>query len=104
MLECCTVAVALASVPVLDYDMIAANWHAPERARSAKNSAAIKVAFGRSAGKIGSGYVKERVDKACLNVRIDTYLLNSPRKKEGIKIGLTANLIEPYAVFLRKAA
>lgn len=30
------VAVVLASFPVLDYDMTAANWHALERARSAK--------------------------------------------------------------------
>lgn len=29
-------AVVLASFPVLDYDMTAANWHALERARSAK--------------------------------------------------------------------
>ena len=66
--------------------------------------AATEVAVGRSAGKIGSGYVKGRVDKACLNVRIDPNLLNQPQQEDGIKIGLTAKLIEPYAVFLRKAA
>lgn len=66
--------------------------------------AATQVAVGRSAGKIGSEYVKGRVDKACLNVRIDPNLLNNPQQEEGIKIGLTAKLIEPYAVFLRKAA
>lgn len=45
-----------------------------------------------------------RVDKACLNVRINLDLLNSPQKEEGINIGLTAKLIEQYAVLFWKAA
>ena len=63
--------------------------------------AATEVAIGRSAGKTGSEYVKGRVDKACLNVRTDPSLLNDPQQGKIIKIGLTAKLIEPYAVFLR---
>lgn len=66
--------------------------------------AATEVAVGRSAGRIGSEYVKGRVDKACLNVRTDPNLLNDPQQEKVIKIGLTAKLIAPYAVFLREAA
>lgn len=66
--------------------------------------AATEVAVGRSAGKIGSEYVKGHVDKACLNVHTEPRLLNDPQQGKIIKIGLTAKLIEPYAVFLRKAA
>lgn len=66
--------------------------------------AATEVAVGRSAGRIGSQYVQGRVDKACLNVRTDPTLLNDPQQEKVLKIGLTAKLIEPYAVFLRAAA
>ena len=45
-----------------------------------------------------------RVDKACLNVRTDPKFLNDPSQEKVIKIGLTAELIDPYAVFLRTAA
>ena len=48
--------------------------------------------------------MKGRVDNACPNFRIDPNLLTSPRNEEGIKIGLTAKLIEPYAVSFWKAA
>ena len=66
--------------------------------------AATEVAVGRSTGRIGSEYVKGRVDKACLKVRTNPSLLNDPQQEEVIKIRLTGKLIEPYAVFLRKAA
>ena len=104
MIERHAATVGLARFPVLDYDVTTANWHALERARSAKSSAATEVADGRSAGKIGSESVTGHADKACLNVRIDPKLLNSPQNEEGIKTGLTAKLIKPWTVFLRKAA
>ena len=63
-----------------------------------------EVAVGRSAGRLGSQYVQGRVDKACLNVRTDPKFLNDPSQEKVIKIGLTAELIDPYAVFLRTAA
>ena len=63
-----------------------------------------EVAVGRSAGRLGSRYVRGRVDKACLNVRTAPSLLNDPNQKKMIKIGLTAELVDPYAVFLRTAA
>lgn len=59
-----------------------------------------RVAVGTSKGKVGSEYVRGRVDKACLEVRDD--------ESEGAegpsavsRIALMAELVEPYAVFLR---
>ena len=63
-----------------------------------------EVAVGRSTGRLGSQYIKGRVDKACLNIRGDAKLLNDPDQERLIKIGLTAKLLAPYAVFLRSIA
>ncbi|OWU85853.1 hypothetical protein ATO6_02860 [Oceanicola sp. 22II-s10i] len=63
--------------------------------------AATEVAVGRSAGRLGSQYVRGRVDKACLNVREAEALVNNPAEEKRLKIGLTAELCDPWAVFLR---
>jgi len=65
---------------------------------------ATEVAVGRSAGRLGNQYIKGRVDKACLNIRGDAELLNDPKQERLIKIGLTAKLVAPYAVFLRSTS
>ncbi|WP_169594407.1 hypothetical protein [Antrihabitans stalactiti] len=56
-----------------------------------------RVALGNSKGKIGSRYVRGRVDKACLEVTAGAGPDGSALKR----IGLVAELIEPYAVFLK---
>lgn len=57
---------------------------------------ATRVAVGLSRGKVGSEYIRGRVDKACLNV-----VAPSAGQGSGIKISLVAPLTSPYAVFLR---
>ena len=57
---------------------------------------ATEVAVGRSKGRVGSEYIRGRVDKACLTVVGD-----ASEPKQIKKISLVANVIEPYAVFLR---
>lgn len=53
------------------------------------------VAVGNSKGRSGEAYISGHVDKACLEVIGDSG--EGPK----IKIGLVANLIEPYAVILK---
>jgi hypothetical protein len=55
-----------------------------------------RVAIGNSKGKVGSKYVRGRVDKACLEVAEHT---EDPAGIISIK--LVAELVEPFAVFLR---
>jgi hypothetical protein len=55
-----------------------------------------RVAIGNSKGKLGSEYVRGRVDKACLEV-VEHY----GESQSIVRIGLIAELIKPYAVFLR---
>lgn len=52
-----------------------------------------EVAFGRSVGRIGTDYIKGRVDKACLEVVSTTG--TDPRRIE-----YAAELVKPYAVFV----
>jgi hypothetical protein len=59
------------------------------------------VAVGAQRGRLGSRYVQGRVDKACLEITPEPELLNDPKGRRDIKIGLVAELLEPYAVFLR---
>jgi hypothetical protein len=57
-----------------------------------------RVALGNSKGKLGSNYVRGRVDKACLEITggID------PTAEHAMKhIGFVAELVEPFAVFLK---
>jgi hypothetical protein len=56
-----------------------------------------KVALGNSKGRMGSGYVRGRVDKACLEVLPP----GSADPVRGIKIGAVAELVEPFAVLVR---
>jgi|SRR5438067_8289111 len=58
---------------------------------------ATHVAYGRSAGVLGSTYIRGRVDKACLEL-VDQDV--RPEEEE-TKISLIAEIIPPYAVFLR---
>lgn len=58
-----------------------------------------QVAVGPNTGRLGSRYLLGQVDKACLEVTAEAERTNElvpPRQ-----IGLVADLIEPYAVFLR---
>lgn len=55
-----------------------------------------RVAVGPSQGRVGAKYIQGRVDKACLEVIDEPY--GDPVE---VKIQLRANLIDPYAVFLR---
>ena len=55
-----------------------------------------RVALGNSLGKVGSSYIRGRVDKACLEY--------SEAQGDGsavVEIRLAAELVNPYAVFLR---
>lgn len=59
-----------------------------------------QVAIGPSTGRLGSRYIAGRVDKACLEVLPDAERVNEQVNLER-PIHLTAELAEPYAVFLR---
>jgi hypothetical protein len=56
----------------------------------------MRVAIGNSQGLSGSQYVRGRVDKACFEVSDSE--LGEPIL---VRIGLTARIVEPYAVLLR---
>ncbi|MGB8768940.1 MAG: hypothetical protein WCC92_04955 [Candidatus Korobacteraceae bacterium] len=61
-----------------------------------------RVALGNNMGAVGSKYIRGRVDKACLEVT------GSAPGGEGnevlVDIGLVAELVKPYAVFVRNLA
>ena len=59
-----------------------------------------EVAVGRSKGRRGDNYIKGQADKGCLVVLDDEHPLEIPEPKT-IHIGLTAELADPYAVFVR---
>jgi len=59
-----------------------------------------RVPVGPSTGRLGSRYVKGRVDKACLEILEAPELTNEADPRE-IDIHLVATLHDPYAVFLR---
>ena len=58
-----------------------------------------KVALGTSMGAVGSKYISGRVDKACLELTEDVSPTAEPSKV--VRIGLVAELVEPYAVYVR---
>ena len=60
-----------------------------------------RVAVGPSSGRLGSRYVEGRVDKACLEVVDTPERKNEETVSTERPIGLVAELLEPYAVFLR---
>ena len=55
-----------------------------------------RVGVGPSLGRAGSAYIQGRVDKACLEVT--DQLIGEPRL---MAIGYRANILKPYAVYLR---
>jgi hypothetical protein len=59
--------------------------------------ARTRVAIGNQLGRRGDLYVQGRVDKACLEV------VGEPvaDEREPVEIGLVAELVTPYAVFVR---
>lgn len=59
-----------------------------------------RVALGQSKGKLGSRYIKGQCDKACLEILEKPELANEPAQVDRA-ISLVADLVEPYAVFLR---
>lgn len=60
-----------------------------------------RVAVGPSSGRLGSRYVEGRVDKACLEVMDTSERKNEEGRQTDHVISLVAELLEPYAVFLR---
>lgn len=59
-----------------------------------------RVPVGPSTGRLGSRYIKGRVDKACLEV-LDAPEISNEFEPRNLDIGLVATLADPYAVFLR---
>jgi hypothetical protein len=59
------------------------------------------VPVGPSSGRIGSRYVNGRVDKACLEILPQAELTNEDVQRFERPIHLVAEIVEPYAVFLR---
>ncbi len=62
--------------------------------------ARTRVALGPSEGRVGTRYIQGRVDKACLEIMEMPELANDEKNPE-IDIDLVADLVDPYAVFLR---
>lgn len=58
-----------------------------------------RVAIGNSMGLVGSKYIAGRVDKACLEI-VDA-AVTGVEEKEPVHIGLVAELVQPYAVYVR---
>jgi hypothetical protein len=63
--------------------------------------ARTKVAIGNSMGRVGSRYVAGRVDKACLEVTQEG--VTESRGEPSVHIGLVAEIVDPYAVFVRNS-
>lgn len=59
-----------------------------------------RVPVGPSTGRLGSRYIKGRVDKACLEV-MDAPEISNDADPRDIDIHLVAKVKDPYAVFLR---
>ena len=59
----------------------------------------LRVALGNSMGAAGSKYISGRVDKACLEVTDAVRGMGDG--KEPVSISLVAEIVKPYAVFVR---
>jgi hypothetical protein len=59
-----------------------------------------RVALGNSRGRRGDEYIQERVDKAVFEV-VDKATDDDDTEREAEQIGLVADLVEPFAVFVR---
>lgn len=62
--------------------------------------AATEVAVGPSQGRPGNRYIQGHADKACLEV-VDVGQTVNLQGAHEIQISLVAEVVEPYAVFLR---
>jgi hypothetical protein len=62
--------------------------------------AQTRVALGNSRGAIGSKYISGRVDKACLEIT-DPVTQDGSSETPARHIGLVAEIVKPYAVFVR---
>ena len=62
--------------------------------------AMTRVALGNSQGRSGDRYIRGRVDKACLEV-VRNVPDNTGAKDNMVQINLVANLIRPFAVYVR---
>lgn len=61
--------------------------------------AKTKVALGNSMGASGDRYISGRVDKACLETTEEIGIISAPEPR--VHIGLVAEIVEPYAVYVR---
>jgi hypothetical protein len=59
-----------------------------------------RVALGNSRGRRGDEYIQGRVDKAVFEV-VDKATDDDDTEREAEQIGLVADLVEPFAVFVR---
>lgn len=62
--------------------------------------AQTKVAVGPNQGRLGSRYIEGRVDKACLEVLAEPERTNEAQQKT-VEIGLVADVVPPFAVFVK---
>ncbi len=60
-----------------------------------------RVAIGNSAGLSGSKYISGRVDKACLEIVGEGGETTAAEGGQAIHIGLVAEIVSPYAVYVR---
>lgn len=77
------------------YALVIRNLRREEFDLSLENT---KVALGNSLGCIGSRYIVGRVDKACLEAVAEA---DPAAPQARVRIGLMAELVEPYAVYVR---
>ncbi|MBZ5561679.1 MAG: hypothetical protein LAP13_04600 [Acidobacteriia bacterium] len=61
--------------------------------------ATTRVALGNSVGLSGSRYIRGRVDKACLEIREEADIAGAAQ--QAVRIRLIAELVAPYAVYVR---
>jgi hypothetical protein len=60
-----------------------------------------RVAIGSSRGRSGEEYISGRVDKACLEITADNGGKRTETSVPVIGINLVAELVRPYAVYVR---
>jgi hypothetical protein len=80
------------------YALVIKNLHKEEFDLSL---ARTRVSVGNSIGVAGSKYISGRVDKACLEVTNEA--LSDLTEREPARIGLVAEIVKPYAVFVRNS-